>query len=236
MAQVERDAAAHPAPGEVDHVVHQRRDPLRAAVHAVEDRHQGHVRTAPPCQFEAAQYGPQRRTEVVSEDGNELLSQFGGLLLVHQQAVGIGQFLLAGELGGNQLREQRHGGTDIRRRQHGRLGVKPTQRAEILAVGAKNGHGYIALKAVDPGSMVIAISFVVAHAVDDYRLPGIAYDCAQRGRHVQGVADLETEIEIVENGAGCPAVVGDAGDADEAEPGCCGHGFKQCRYSADGLH
>jgi hypothetical protein len=118
---------------------------------------------------------------------------------------------------GDELREQRHAGNGCLVGQVGRNRVERAQGAEVAAVGAEYGYRNIAIETVHARRVVVLVPGVGAGVVDDYRQPGIAHFLAQRGGHVEPVANLEAEAELVVHSAIGPRIGRYARDAHEAQ-------------------
>ncbi|WP_177207673.1 hypothetical protein [Massilia yuzhufengensis] len=83
--------------------------------------------------------------------------------------------------------------------------------------------------------MMRAVAIVFTHMVDEHGGAGVACFFAQRSGDIEAAARLEAEFKLVQHRAGGPGILGDVGDAHEAQPGHGGDGFQDLRHRADGL-
>jgi len=80
---------------------------------------------------------------------------------------------------------------------------------------------------------MVAVERVFAGLVDHHRSVGSADFVAQRGDHIQFATDLQAEIQLVEDGAGCPRLLGNPRHGGEAQAGQFANHLKYRRNRAD---
>jgi hypothetical protein len=173
---------AHLAAREVDHVVHQRRHALAAALDQPgQDGEPLFVAQAEQHQLGAGDDGAQRVAQVVSQHGDELLAQFGRGARVEQGNLGLLEHLLRTEMLRDQFGKQGHRRQRRRGRQVARQGVEAAQGAEVLAVVAQDRHRDEALETIHGGRRMALVDQVVADGVDHDRHAAGAHRAAQGG-------------------------------------------------------
>src|SRR5579872_7253627 len=81
--------------------------------------------------------------------------------------------------------------------------------------------------------MVSTIARVLRRMVEGDNLAILTYIAAQRGLNRQLAAGRQAEIQMIEDGAGDPAVFGYAGHGGKAHAGCAANNIKDGRYRLD---
>lgn len=150
------------------------------------------------------------RQELVTEDGLALgLLDLG--LLEALPFVGL-------KLEGDQVRQKLEDLEDLLG-EVGGLGVQGAQDAELLAVTPRERDGDVALDPVQAPGRVIGEAGIRAGVVDEQWRDRATDNASKRRRHVQVIARTEPQPDIVQDGAGGPGVLGDAGDERDAHAG-----------------
>ena len=233
---VEGDAAAQAAAREVEQVVDQPvhalaadADDLREALGLVRQRHAQH-------HLGGADGGVQRRAQVVADDGDELLAQFGRLLLVEQQLLAAQELFLVLQLQCDEPGEALEGRERAGTGQLHRPGIERTQGAEDPAVAFHYRYRDIAFEAVELRAVVLAPLGMRAHLVDDDGDAGALHLVADGGLDGQLGTRRHAETDLVAYGAGGPAVGRDAGDRGKAEAGGLADDAQDVGQRGDAVH
>src|SRR4051812_34833698 len=76
-------------------------------------------------------------------------------------------------------------------------------------------------------------SLILRNVVDDHKLVGLAYLVTNGGFHLKFAARLETERDLVANGAGDPTILGHPRHRRESQAGSAAHNLQDRRYGID---
>ncbi len=154
----------------------------------------------------------------MAQHGDELFAQLRRRLGVRQRRLAAIQLVLVVEMGADQFGEQFEHRLRLAVFDGGRLRVDRAQGAEEGPT-VLDRHRDIALQAVHPRGVMVAIGLVLRGVAEHDRLAMAANLVAERGLEHQFAANAQAERDLVADGAGDPAIIGDASDGGEAHAG-----------------
>jgi hypothetical protein len=233
---LQRQAAAHAAACEVHDVVDQPRHPVDAVPHQADDRLGVLFRLGAGEQPDSGRKGSERVAQIVAEHCDELLAQFRRVALARQLRLARFQFCGGVDLHGNEFGKQLEHVDRLGILQPGGMRVDGAQRAKEGGVGQDNGHRDIALDAVQRRGAVSAKHRVLRHMVDDDGFTALPDFVADRGFDVQFAAGLQSEADLIEDGAANPALIGDPRDGCKAHSGRSAYDLENARHRDDTLN
>ena len=217
FAPLDGNAAAQPAPGEIEDVVDQFRHPPAALPQLPDQRRSLLVQQAARQPVEAGRDGSDGITQVMAQHGDELVPEHADRVRVDKRRLAHGQPLLDLDLGGDKLCKELQGRQHLGLWQHCRLSVAGADGAEKFAVPPDDWDGYVAFEAVKLGRRVFTVDRVLAGLLDDDRAPGGKHVMAEGRHHVELVPDLHAKPSPIQHGAGSPGRLRHARNGTESQ-------------------
>ena len=232
-AQQHRDPAAEPSTGEIEDVFDQLRGAQAAGFDVLHEIMGLRVRVLAEQAICRSRHGEQRVAQVMAEHRNKLLAQLGVFTGQRQLGLRVFQVFFGFNLQRDQTRKRLHGGLDRGVFKGRRFRVQCAQRTKQTAVGAEHRYREVTLESVDSGRWVVVVQRVFAGFVDEDGQLRIHAFKAQRRDQVQFTSRFQAKPQIVEHGAGCPAVRRHPGNGSKAHAGHFSNHLKDCRDCAD---
>ncbi len=181
----------------------------------------------------AALDGGQWVTQVVPQDGNELLAQLCRRLLIEDLCTALGQLLVGFEVVGDQLGEEpkhahRRLVLELRR-----LGIDGAERPEEGTVRQDDWNGDVALQVVKTRRVMRGVDRIFRNVVDDDFLATPRTSWHSVVSTLSSPPAGETEMDVVEDFARHPAVFGDPRHGRKSHSGSLTNDIQDRRDGTD---